>query len=49
MFYISTFELTLTCAVIITLFILPIIIKRSYAKMDRRIKELEDKVAQKKE
>jgi ABC-type transport system involved in cytochrome bd biosynthesis fused ATPase/permease subunit len=49
MFYISTLELTLTCALIIMLFIVPVIVKRAYAKMDKRIKNLENKVDKKRD
>lgn len=49
MFYISTLELTLTCALIAFVFIVPLLIKRAYAKMDKRIKSLENKMDKKKE
>jgi hypothetical protein len=48
MFYISTLELTLTCALIALLFVVPVIVKRMYVKMDNRIKELEQKIKKKK-
>ncbi len=48
MFYISTLELTLTCALIALLFIAPIIVKRTYAQIDKRLKDVEKKIAQKK-
>jgi hypothetical protein len=44
MFYISTLELTLTCALIALLFIAPLMIKRSYAKTDKRLKDVEKKL-----
>lgn len=47
MFYISALELTLTCALISALFIVPFVIKRAQAKMDRRIRELERKLDKK--
>jgi hypothetical protein len=48
MFYISAFELTLTCALVALLLILPPIIKRSYAQMEKRVKDLEKKIEKKK-
>lgn len=41
MFYISTLELSLTCLLILLIFIVPYIIKRSYADIDQRLKKLE--------
>ena len=48
MFYISTLELTLTCALIALIFVVPVIVKRSYAQMDKRLKDIEKKMAKKK-
>ncbi|GAB4537854.1 MAG: hypothetical protein Fur002_00330 [Anaerolineales bacterium] len=48
MFYISVLELTLTCALVAALFIVPALIKRSYAQMDRRLKKIEKKMNEKK-
>lgn len=48
MFYISTLELSLTCLLAALIFILPMIWKRMYARMDRRVKDLEEKVEKKK-
>lgn len=45
MFYISTLELTLTCLLVALVFVVPTIIKRSYAKMDQRLKDVEKKLA----
>ncbi|MDD2923432.1 MAG: hypothetical protein PHQ36_14195 [Anaerolineales bacterium] len=48
MFYISSLELTLTCALIAFLFVAPIIVKRTYAQMDKRLKDVEKKIEKKK-
>jgi hypothetical protein len=48
MFYISTLELTLTCTLIALLFVVPVIVKRSYARMDKRLKDVEKKLDKKK-
>jgi len=47
MFYISTLELTLTCALIALLFVLPVIVKRTYARIDKRLKDVEKKLEKK--
>ena len=48
MFYISTLELSLTCLLVALVFVLPLVWKRWYARMDQRVKDLEAKVGKKK-
>jgi hypothetical protein len=48
MFHISVAELALTCGVILLIFILPVMWKRFYADMDRRLKNIEKKIEKKK-
>jgi hypothetical protein len=48
MFYISPLELSLTCLLIALVFVLPLIWKRMYARMDKRVHDLEKKVEKKK-
>jgi hypothetical protein len=47
MFHISVAELALTCGVILLIFILPILWKRFYSDMDRRLKNIEKKIEKK--
>ncbi len=44
MFYISTLELTLTCLLIALVFVIPVVIRRAYAKIDKRLKKVEKKL-----
>ncbi len=41
MFYISVLELTLTCGLILLVLIIPLMVKRFYASMDKRLKNIE--------
>jgi hypothetical protein len=47
MFHISVAELALTCGVILLLLILPVMWKRFYTDMDRRLKNVEKKIEKK--
>jgi hypothetical protein len=48
MFHISVAELALTCGVILLFLIAPVIWRRFYANMDRRMKNIEKKIEKKK-
>lgn len=48
MFHISVAELALTCGVILLIFILPIMWKRFYVDIDRRLRNIEKKIEKKK-
>ncbi len=48
MFHISVVELAFTCGVILLLLVAPVIWKRFYTRMDRRLKDIEKKVGKKK-
>jgi hypothetical protein len=48
MFHISVVELALTCGVILLLLIAPVIWKRFYANLDRRLKNIEKEIEKKK-
>lgn len=47
MFHISVLELTLTCGLILLVFVIPIMVKRFYARMDKRINDIEKKMDKK--
>jgi len=47
MFHISVAELALTCGIILLLLILPVMWKRFYADMDKRLKNIEKKIEKK--
>lgn len=47
MFHISVTELGIVCALALLAFIIPLIITRGYARLSRRLKDLEDKVEKK--
>lgn len=48
MIHISVLELALTCGLILLLLVAPIIFKRFYASMDKRLKDIENKLEKKK-
>jgi len=48
MFHISVVELAFTCGVILLLLIAPVLWRRFYADMDKRIKNIEKKIEKKK-
>jgi F0F1-type ATP synthase membrane subunit b/b' len=48
MFHISVVELAFTCGVILLLLVAPVIWKRFYADMDKRLKNIEKKIDKKK-
>ncbi len=47
MFHISVVELAFTCGVILLLLIAPVLWKRFYVRMDRRLKNIEKKIEKK--
>ncbi|MBI5951278.1 MAG: hypothetical protein HY865_06455 [Chloroflexi bacterium] len=47
MFHISVAELALTCGAILLLLILPVMWKRFYSDMDKRLKNVEKKIEKK--
>jgi hypothetical protein len=48
MFHISVVELAFTCGVILLVFIIPVILRRFFAQMDERLKNIEKKIDKKK-
>jgi hypothetical protein len=44
MFRIGVIELGITCALIALAFVVPLIITRGYARLNKRMKNLEDKI-----
>ena len=49
MFHISVVELAFTCGVILLLLVVPVMLRRFYMQMDKRLKNIEKKVDKKKE
>ncbi len=49
MFRISSLELALTCGLIILIFIVPLLISRWYAQINKRLNQIEKKIDKKKE
>lgn len=47
MLRISFLELGITCGLIALVFIIPVVIKRSYANINKRLKKIEDEVSKK--
>jgi hypothetical protein len=48
MFRIGIFELALSCGLIFLVIIIPIIVARYYARVDKRLKNIENKLDKKK-
>jgi F0F1-type ATP synthase membrane subunit b/b' len=48
MFHISVVELAFTCGVILLFLVAPVLWKRFYAQMDKRLKNIEKKIDKKK-
>ena len=48
MFHISVVELAFTCGIILLLLVAPVMWKRFYAQMDKRLKNIEKKIDEKK-
>ena len=44
MFHISVLELALTCGLILLVLVIPLMVKRFYASMDKRLKNIEKKI-----
>jgi flagellar biosynthesis protein FliR len=49
MFHISVLELALTCGLILLVFIVPTLLSRTYAKLNKRLNQVEKKIDKKKE
>ena len=49
MFHISVVELVFTCGVILLILVVPLMLRRFYMQMDKRLKNIEKKVDKKKE
>lgn len=49
MFHISVVELVFTCGIILLILIVPLMLKRFYTQMDKRLKNIENKIDKKKE
>jgi flagellar biosynthesis protein FliR len=49
MFRISSLELALTCGLIVLVFIVPMLISRWYAQINKRLNQIEKKIDKKKE
>lgn len=47
MFHISVVELVFTCGIIVLLLIAPVLWRRFYADMDKRLKNIEKKIEKK--
>lgn len=48
MFRISFLEMTIVCAIIALVIIIPVIIARGYSQLNKRLKDIEDKIEKKK-
>ena len=48
MFHISVVELAFTCGIILLVFIVPVMLRRFYVQMDKRLKNIEKKIEKKK-
>ena len=48
MFHISVVELAFTCGVILLLLVAPVLLRRFYARVDKRLKNIEKKIEKKK-
>ena len=49
MFHISTLELALSCGLILLVFIVPMLLSRTYAQLNKRLNRVEKKIEKKKE
>jgi len=47
MIHISVVELTFTCIIILVLLVAPVMLRRFYVSMDKRLKDLEKKIEKK--
>lgn len=47
MIHVSVTELALVCAFMALVLIVPVVVKRSYARLNKRIKSIEDKMTKK--
>jgi hypothetical protein len=47
MFHISVVELAFTCGVILLVLVVPLIMRRFYTQMDKRLKNIEKKIEKK--
>jgi hypothetical protein len=49
MFHISVVELAFTCGIILLLLVVPVMLRRFYVQMDKRLKAIEKKMDKRKE
>jgi hypothetical protein len=47
MFHISVVELAFTCGVVLLVLVVPVMLKRIYMQMDKRLKNIEKKIEKK--
>jgi len=47
MFHVSVVELAFTCGVILLVLVVPLIMRRFYTQMDKRLKNIEKKIEKK--
>ncbi len=48
MFHIGVVELGLTCSILFLVLVVPVIVSRSYTRLDKRLKNIEKKIDKKK-
>lgn len=48
MFRIGVFELGITCAIIALAIVIPLIVSRRYSRLNKRLKDIENKIGKKK-
>ncbi|NOT03842.1 MAG: hypothetical protein HOP27_04510 [Anaerolineales bacterium] len=49
MFRVGVLELTITCGLLFLVIVIPILVARYYARVDKRLKNIETKIDKKKE
>lgn len=47
MIHISVIELGVACGLVVLIFLIPLIVKRSYTRLNKRMKVIEDKLSKK--
>lgn len=47
MFHVSVVELAFTCGVVLLVLVVPVMLKRIYMQMDKRLKNIEKKIEKK--
>ena len=48
MFHVSVVELAFTCGIILLLLVIPVMLRRFYVRIDKRLKNIEKKIENKK-